>query len=328
MRGDWKYLKESLGLQQHYGRPGRICHLCGVEKNTDDPNMRMTDFRRNAPHRGALVDGNAFLQQCLAAATLSPLLLIAGFCSWRVHFDFMHTHDLGTLQYTQPCVLKELVYDPAVFPGATVPQRLNEAYRQYKIWCGTNRIKSRVQHKFTKKWWQPKKHRYPQISQQTAKAAALRSMAYWLALVCKRHTSNPHDAMRAAMITSFVETDKVCRRSGRHFTADQHADFCKHLEAYLTCYNALAVEASTAQPKTYLYKVSPKFHAGRHAYDSMVNPRFVHCYADEDMVCRLKRIFTNCHGGTATRRALERYALVVCMRWWAALHELRGLPYV
>ena len=134
--------------------------------------------------------------------------------------------------------------------------------------------------------------------------------------------------MRAAMITSFVEADKVCRRSGRHFTVDQHEAFCKHLEAYLTCYNALAVEAYNAQPRKYLYKVSPKFHAGTHAYDSMVNPRFVHCYADEDMVGRLKRIYTACHGATATQRALERYTLVVCMRWWAALHELRGLPYL
>ena len=328
MRGDWKYLKESLGLQQHYGQPDRICHLCDARKNTADPRMRMTDFRRDAPHRDTLVDGNAFMQQCLRAATMSPLLLIAGFCIWRVNFDFMHTHDLGTLQYMQPCVLKELVSDPGVFRGATVPARLNEAYRQYSIWCESNIVKARVQKKITKAWWKPKKHKYPQITQLTAKAAALRSMSYWLASVCKKHTSNPHDAMRAAMITSFVEADKVCRRSGRHFTVDQHEAFCKHLEAYLTCYNALAVEAYNAQPRKYLYKISPKFHAGTHAYDSMVNPRFVHCYADEDMVGRLKKIYSNCHGATASRRALERYALVVCMRWWAALHELRGLPYL
>ena len=32
MRGDWKYLKEALHLQQHYGLDGFICHRCKVLK--------------------------------------------------------------------------------------------------------------------------------------------------------------------------------------------------------------------------------------------------------------------------------------------------------
>ena len=49
MRGDWKFLKESLGLQQHYGRVGCICHFCGVQKNTDDPKHAYEGLPQRCP---------------------------------------------------------------------------------------------------------------------------------------------------------------------------------------------------------------------------------------------------------------------------------------
>ena len=50
------------------------------------------------------------------------------------------------------------------------------------------------------------------------------------------------------------------------------------------------------------WKVVPKFHALSHiAYDNGgVNPRQVHCYQDEDMVGKLKRIYLRCHGALAS----------------------------
>ena len=59
------------------------------------------------------------------------------------------------------------------------------------------------------------------------------------------------------------------------------------METALVSYNALAVESSVLG--TTAYKVVPKFHAATHVYDSRTNPRAVHCYADEDMVGRLKK---------------------------------------
>ena len=43
------------------------------------------------------------------------------------------------------------------------------------------------------------------------------------------------------------------------------------------------------------------------AYDfavAGVNPRRITCYADEDMIGRVKRIVQKCHGGNAGRRGL------------------------
>ena len=108
------------------------------------------------------------------------------------------------------------------------------------------------------------------------------------------------------------------------FTDEQHEEFCMHSERFLVCYNSLAAEAINGDKK--LYNMLPKFHASTHHWHSRTNPRAVHCYADEDMVGRLKRIFITCHHSTAAKRALQRYAIVVCLRWWHAVHELRGIP--
>ena len=152
----------------------------------------------------------------------------------------------------------------------------------------------------------------------------MRSFIYWLDHVCSKHVSNDHDRVRAVMVRSFVEADKVCRRAGRMLTAEQHETLCKHTDTALTCYNWLAAESH--RNGTYLYKVVPKFHAATHVYDSRKNPRAVHCYPDEDMVGRLKRVYVSCHGKTAPHRALQRYAMMICLRWWTALHSLRGIP--
>ena len=60
-----------------------------------------------------------------------------------------------------------------------------------------------------------------------------------------------------------------------------------------------------------------------HFYDTRINPRRVTCMLDEDMVGRMKRIYVRCHGKTAPKRALQRYQIVVCIRWWDMLATLR-----
>ena len=139
------------------------------------------------------------------------------------------------------------------------------------------------------------------------------------------YPQNDMQKIREAMVKEWVNADKVCRRAGRFLSPAEHERLCTHTENYLLCYNALAHDS--LERKTFLFKVIPKHHASTHVYDIRVNPRVTHCYADEDMVGRMKRIFNGCHMATAPRRSIERYCVVVCLRWWAALHELQGLPY-
>ena len=214
-----------------------------------------------------------------------------------------------------------------LFRGATQQGQMNSAYRSYKRWRKPNHVKSVIDKPFRHKVWCKKgKKKYPHVSQNAAKAAGIRSMMYWLETVTSQHTSTDHDALRSAMVKGFVNADKSLRRAGRFLTVAQHDLFCSQLELALVSYNALAAES--LELETNLYKEVPKMHAATHHYDSRTNPRRTHCYPDEDMVGRLKTVYNACHGGTAPVRALQRYCISVGLRWWVALHELRGLPYV
>ena len=123
-------------------------------------------------------------------------------------------------------------------------------------------------------------------------------------------------------IYGFCEADRICRRAGRYFTAEEHAEFCGWLELGLTTYNALAAEALASDKK--LYKLIPKFHALTHYYDTRLNPRRVTCYQDEDMV-RMKTNYVNTHGKTAPRRSLQWYHVAIGIRWNDVMAQLRGI---
>ena len=93
---------------------------------------------------------------------------------------------------------------------------------------------------------------------------------------------------------------------------------------HLNCLHGDALEE-----REFLWHIAPKCHMATHlAYDFVaegVNPRRVNCYADEDMVGRIKRIVQRCHGAKAGTRVLDRYAILVGTRWWTRLAQLRGL---
>ena len=164
---------------------------------------------------------------------------------------------------------------------------------------------------------------YPRIGQLVAKAAAIRSLMYWVEAECKidlkyasRTTGRPVAGTPATTdnqfrlkslqyncIHGFSEADRICRRAGRLFTAEEHAEFCGWLELGLVSCNALAAEALMANKK--LFKLVPKFHAMTHYYDTRLNPRRVSCYQDEDMVGRMKKITST---ATEGRLRNDRYS--------------------
>ena len=233
-----------------------------------------------------------------------------------------------------PSVLWELVEPGGVFNASDLAARYALAYSAYRSWCKTNDIKDIIGRKFTQKVWGNGK--YPQLSQVAAKASSLRCMVYWLHSVCRTLTATAHDNLRACMVAAWVDFDSQCRQYGRWLTDAQSEAIALAVERALVCYNALARSALTQ--RKFIYKTVPKFHAIEHiAFDWSINPRFTHCYQDEDMVGRLKLIFNGVHAGCSGKRvkqkgkgpsgrALWRYSLLVCMRWWNQMRVLRGIP--
>ncbi len=317
MRGDWKFLRESLHLRQHYGCKGRVCHLCHASR-TPGPQY-MGDFSRAASHR-SIVTQAEFAKEQRATGHPTPLLEIPGFNFRRVFFDVMHTLDLGVLQVAVPSALHELV-DEGVFGARRLPldARLLEATAAYHRWCAENRPPAMAK-QFTQAWV---KLPHPRISQMQAKAAATRSLAYWLREACAPLKKNSRASkVRWAFFEWTCRADELMRRAGRHLTPRDRAELARRTEAALACYAWLNHRASARGMP--LWKVLPKHHAWTHvAYDNMgTNPRSVHCYSDEDVVGKMKRLYNACHATTAPRRSMQRYALLQSLRWLQALRKI------
>ena len=255
----------------------------------------------------------------LAAALVSPLLLIPGFHVTRICFDVLHCLELGIYQVAVPSFMKEMSESNRIWPGTTLAERFRHAFRSYTVWRKTNMVKAYQSKPFRVQAW--RKGKYPQITQLTMKGAALRSMVYWVSKVAGSAVCDDHSELVAYMFKCFVDADRICRKAGRHFTRKEHALFCFYLEKALVSYNALAQEAAAQGKRT--WKLLPKHHAVTHYFDTKINPRRISCYQDEDMVGRVKKIYVACHGSSAPQRSLQRYAIIACLRWWAVLLKER-----
>ncbi len=99
MRGDWKFLREALHLQRHYGTTA-CCHLCRASKV--DRDLSLQDFSAEGPCRQTLQTAEEFRASAQQLPNPTPLLklpvfsvhrvfltscipLIWVFCSWPYH---------------------------------------------------------------------------------------------------------------------------------------------------------------------------------------------------------------------------------------------------
>ncbi len=314
MRGDWKYLKETMHLHEHYGKT-QVCHRCKASKA---PGPRhYGHFGRTHPLRGTAVSHAAWSRAQLQSTSPCPLIGVPGFTMELCYFDLMHTLDLGVLQVAVPSALHEVTRDSRIFPGRNLEERLLSATQRYHEWCAEHRIAEKAK-AITRKWVDLP---HPRVTQQQVKAAAMRSMAYWVrdVLAPTRRTSRGAQC-RWAFFHYVCSADEVMRQAGRHLRSAEREALARKTEAALHIY--LQLHARARARGLSLWRLLPKHHAWSHiAYDNCgTNPRVVHCYLDEDMVGRMKRLYTKCHASTAPSRALLRYILQQCMHW-LALYE-------
>ena len=170
---------------------------------------------------------------------------------------------------------------------------------------------------------------YLTFTQQSAKAAMTRHLIIWLHSVLRQHgvSVGEHGGMRLALFDSWVQFESICERHGRFLPAADIVLLSTAVESALVCHNWLYSEALARSALQ--WQIVPKCHMATHlGFDfvrSRVNPRRVTNYGDEDMVGKMKRIMSSCHGGTAGRMAMYRYVILVGTRWWDRLARLRGL---
>lgn len=292
MRGDWEFLKVALALKFFWGAT-HICHLCGAKKhNKDDAGDKVfTDFNQASPLRCTRVSNAEFLHE----AGASPLFAMPGFHIWRVWVDVMHTMDLGILQFAIPSALWELASTKVRWDGHSRKVRLYQAYADYRAWVKLHRL-GQAAPRFEESKMK-KDTDYPHWTQKNAKAAITRSMLFWVAKVTAEvadkvtAVQDPHAWVRRSLFANLVVFELLCRKAGQKPKVEEADSMANAMEGALRCYNWLALEASTP-PIERNWKIVPKFHLITHsAFDQAkdANPRWCHCYSDEDFVGKVKK---------------------------------------
>eukprot|EP00959_Pyramimonas_sp_CCMP1952_P171555 3584983-Pyramimonas_sp.AAC.1 len=85
---------------------------------------------------------------------------------------------------------------------------------------------------------------------------------------------------------------------------------------FLSSLQWLADEA--VREKKHQWKIRPKCHYLSHHVDDLsnrVNPRFHHCFADEDLMGIMAAIGKGCNRNTISLRVLQRYLIIVNSMW-------------
>ncbi len=322
LRGDWKWQAEALALEHWYGK-NFICHLCRAHRRIK--RLFFTQFRQTDHIRRTLVSSAMFRDWYGANRSRPALTRILGFDVWRCWADAMHVLDLGVYQVVAAACLIELVEE--MVWGSSDDRGFKLAHVEYKGWCKETGVEPCP--RFDKSKLAPTKGEFPHFSQQLAKASQTRYLMRWLRSVLDKPgvSSGTYGGIRFMMMKAFMDFEDVCDRNGRFLAHPDRQSIARHMETALLCMNSLSCRA--LDRGKFMWHLIPKCHMATHlAYDfaaSGVNPRRVTCYADEDMVGKVKKIVTRCHGVSAGRTCLQRYAILVGTRWWTRLAELRGV---
>ena len=275
------------------------CHQCGAHKKIGDRNCR--DLRPDAPWVTTMVSHEEFMRR-------GQILTMSTLPGWRLelnHWDSMHGLNLGVLQHTAGNVLYELCHRREATPN--LDSELEKLHIQFKNWCKNKKITCSTP-TFSKNSIFPggDEKAYPELS---AKAANTETVLMWLSEICTTEVASEHDAIRAMTVDAlarFMHGMKACDR----FLDEEEIEMLVHAGRMFNLgYQALSAEAHGLN--VLRWKIVPKFHYFCHMLieieQGKINPRFQHCFCDEDFVGRVANICCNVHTATLDVSSLLRY---------------------
>ena len=310
--GDWKWLKESHQLPQHYGKE-EICHMCCACKSgplrftdmSDDPAYELPENQRTQP---AFVDAHG--------GRLPALCRLPG---WGVtdslRGDWQHECSLGVGQSAVGSALTELV-DEGAFGEARGNWQvrtailLKVAFKSYKTFVENHKLKESQPAFTVARLGLAQGQEHPPLFK--AKAANTMVVIAWLAdFLSRRSTLTSHTRWRSSLFWALAQTWSIMRRNGLWLDEASRHEFKVAGRTLLRSYGLLSAEAAARGSRKWPSK--PKNHAMRHsirhAWKTGRNPASHYCYKDEDYVGIKKKIVKKCHPSSVCRQGLMREQL-------------------
>ena len=300
IRGDMKFLKELFNFKSSYAHHN-CCHRCVASK------VKMIFSFKNIflPH--ALWLNNQYTHEDIVEKCfpwLSGLEEIEGFHFARVLQDALHGLNLGPAAHMVGGTLALLAN-----LGSTRDKVLGQLWNRFDEWCREKRIKHCVPiftagiiSMATKKGGASQK-----VPEWKCKAHNCRLVALWLSYYTVDMLHLPGMMLANVALGNLTRFFSGMEKHGRFLTtADAEAmknDGFGFLAGYAACHK-WALEQELPH-----FPMRPKFHAFCHmVYDleNLENPRFFHCFGDEDYMGVVSAIAKGCHRRTFPKRGMQR----------------------
>eukprot|EP00959_Pyramimonas_sp_CCMP1952_P198920 4160600-Pyramimonas_sp.AAC.1 len=201
--------------------------------------------------------------------------------------------------------------------GASHSDVLHDLFMRFKAWCSYRGVTCSCR-RFTPAAIQ--RDRKNTLVFFRCKAAQSPVLIAWLAeLTLECVTLLPESCKHEARIVStcawgLAQYFHVLKSSDRFFSEGQAADLDNAGHAFLHMYTEL--NRASADPTLWVH--IPKMHQFQHllldALDDKNNPRFFHCFSDEDMVGIMIRTAKSCHANTVVTGSVDKYAIGLVTR--------------
>ena len=247
---------------------------------------------------------------------VTPLALVAGFSPGIIAYCSMHVSNLGLAQWTNAGVLLELLSrgffgDPST---VSLADRLHIVTLRFRKWCGLHGI-AQSQAFLTVGML----HIGPSSSapELTLKAYHGRVFVAFLASCCQALLSSQGEGddelvLLLAVSHTLAQWHLKVESYPRYLTPAQGDHLIELSNHFLHCYKALAVRHSAKG--SLAFPLRPKLHAfaeiNYFARQQCLNPRFRHCFKDEDMMGAVKHVARRVHKGLLELRTLCRLLML------------------
>jgi len=232
----------------------------------------------------------------------------------RTRIDDMHCTKLGlghhviggslvyfvsqrAYMYLGPAVLETLP------PNASQQDILDDLSLRFKEWLKDHSLNYSIKRFTVKRLHRDTNSSYPFFN---CKAAQTAPLVAWLADLMLQWTECcPPAEKETALITANMLWGLsryfwICKNGGRFFTPVERNEIHESGHTFLFMYSEL--RRLSHEKGTFLWQFIPKFHQYHHLILDAVadgcNPRFFHCFGDEDQVGRMLKIARASHATT------------------------------
>ena len=303
-RSDWKFVLQAFLLPVG-PTSTQICHKCRATRTSS------MEFAWDAPWTSTMRSTFEFITELNPASAPNALLAVWGFDLAMIRWCQMHCMALGVYLLINGAIfvlLRERHHWTA--EGSSLEDSLKSCWRRFRNFCKANNVKS-SQAPFRRS----SLHYDPEYAFLNTKAynarCILSFMAAEVSQYCLQNAGEPELLLAANTAILFDRWQHQMEAAPRFLSEGQAIELCSLGQDALDSYKA-AAEMFLRMGKL-LFPMRPKLHEFDHlrrdALLERYNPRFYHCFRDEDTMKHLKRLCQASHFRTLELSVLARYYL-------------------